>query len=259
MIPTLYINRDTDFPRRNHIEMVLGARGFDATRISAVEGKDAGSEFSSALTLPERGCYASHLKAWRHMLYRDLPHALILEDDATLCNGPFWDGVDCWLEELPYGWDFIQLYAHRQLGFKPLFNLGNGHSVVRYSRLPSGCVGYLLSHKGAEKLLEPRQRRFPVDTDTRRPWVFGLDSYGIWPPVIHHADFPTTIPQRARQRRGVKLFNPLHTPRGVWFNLRKLGLGAWLSCSLFNLRSRLTREIMRLTPRRTAPSAIASR
>ena len=49
---------------------------------------------------PARGCYTSHVSAWRELSARGVKHALILEDDASLLRT--WDAcklsANAWLD-----------------------------------------------------------------------------------------------------------------------------------------------------------------
>ena len=128
----------------------------------------------------EVGCYASHLMVHRRILERQLAYALVLEDDAILAD-------DCAevaqkvVAALPRGWDIIHLSGIPTRAFKRVAEIQPAGAIVRYSRVPSGTVGYLISEQGAQKFLAPKMRRWPIDTDVRRPWAFGLDIYGIVP------------------------------------------------------------------------------
>lgn len=243
----LYINRDRDEARRVALEQNLASAKLDAIRIKAVEGRDLPKEIAhlfppSALKHGEVGCYGSHLMAWRHIVENDLPYALVLEDDAAV--GPdFGSILDEVLAVAPAGWDFIHMALARQRACRPLVRLSGGRTLVRFSRVPASTRGYLISNAGARKLLKPVSRMFPVDLDTRRPWMFGLDAYGIVKaPVGGRASESTISPipgaGRSRLRRGLRMPNPLHSVGGMIFNIEKLGLAWWLRCLAINILSR---------------------
>lgn len=95
---TYIINLDRDQKRWNHIRDQALAVGLDFKRISGVSGRDLDQterdrHYSSSrarwlrardLSPSEIGCALSHLKTYREILCRDLPRALILEDDVIL-------------------------------------------------------------------------------------------------------------------------------------------------------------------------------
>ena len=149
---------------------------------------------------------------------------------------------------------------------KPLAALSNGRTLVRYSRIPFGTAGYIISEAGAAKMLNPSITRFwPIDTDTRRAWVFGLDVYGVdAPPIRQNKALPSTIRLRRRSfglepRRGLprptaySLTNtPLRTPRSFLFNAHKLGLAWWLHCVAINTVLKLRAALAPLPTRAEA-------
>jgi hypothetical protein len=133
-----------------------------------------------------------------------------------------------------------------------LARLPFGGTLVRYSRVPSSTSGYLISQAGAPKMLNPNILRFwAIDTDTRRPWLFGLDSYGVVPNPFRDQGLETTIRnQRGSARRGLPRPTPyswtnipFHTPAAFVFNVRKLGLTWWVRCFAANCSFKIRERI----------------
>lgn len=93
-----YINLDKDVARRESMERQLSELGLSYTRISGVYGKDLNEEEirkcysrrralyrqSRDLSRAEIGCAMSQLEIYLEILRRQLPYALILEDDVIL-------------------------------------------------------------------------------------------------------------------------------------------------------------------------------
>lgn len=261
-VPAFYINRDRDTERHEAIINEFKRAGIEGNRIEAVEGLAVPFALKSyfldkdravgRMSAGEVGCYASHLLALRALLTRDLDYALIVEDDAILSTN-IRSLVAELVAVLPRNWDIVHLSGDVRRAVKPLRSLANGRMLIRYSRIPSGTVGYLVSRHGAERFLAPRKRYWPIDTDFRRPWLFQLDTYGVSPPPIDHCEhLPSAIQMlggRARGRRGVPIpsvhawtGNPLHCPEGALYNLGVLGLGDWCRCMLANARNRWGRS-----------------
>jgi glycosyl transferase family 25 len=177
---TLYINRDKDEGRRQLIERQLTQAGLEASRVPAVEGYDLPPDvapyFADVVTgqqpimsAGEVGCYGSHLKAWKQIVIDQAPATLILEDDAVLDDGlPHL--VREALAALPPGWDLVHLArTRRRHAERPLAHLPCGRTLVRYSRIPPTTAGYLISQRGAAKMLNLEVPRYwPVDTDIRQ-------------------------------------------------------------------------------------------
>jgi len=80
-------------------------------------------------------------------------------------------------------------------------------------------------------------RQWPVDCDTRRTWVFDLDSYGVAPGCVRpRAGIASTIiamDGRHRLRAGIpppSRWLLFRCPQSAAHNIRKLGFGWWLRC-----------------------------
>jgi glycosyl transferase family 25 len=256
---TFYINRDCDGDRRENIERQLKAAGIAAERIDGVNGLAVphdlreyffeNDKLCSSLKPGEVGCYASHLKALKTLLARGLDYALVVEDDAILPHD-LPQIVQTVLVNAPPAWDYIHLSGDVQRAFKPVASLGVTGKLVRYSRVPGGTVGYLISREGARKFLVPSKRIWPIDTDFRRPWTFRLDIFGVHPRVINHSDDLGSPIQalggRALQRRGLPkpsrhslTGNPLHSLGGAYHNIRSMGLVWWAVCCWRNAQRKL--------------------
>jgi hypothetical protein len=83
-----------------------------------------------------------------------------------------------------------------------------------------------------------------------------LQIYGVVPALIDHSGrFPSIISagakgERSRLRRGLPSpsrhcwsGNPLHTPQGLYFNLKALGPRWWMKCFLRNVHRRVIRTV----------------
>jgi glycosyl transferase family 25 len=258
---TLYINRDCDYSRRCEMELQLDREGLAYERVTAVEGVQvpaelrpeffSGDGLHGNLTPGEVGCYASHLQIWRSVVARNLASALVLEDDALLPPS-FRTKVDELLRAAPPGWDFIHLSGDSKRAVKHIASAGEAGSLVKYSRIPAGTVAYLISRQGAQKLSAARARYWPVDTDIRRPWHYGLNVYGAMPFLVSHnesiASTIGSLKERSRGRRGMHLpsraswtGNPFHCPEAVYFNMAALGPSAWMRCLTLNSYARAAR------------------
>jgi glycosyl transferase family 25 len=258
MFPAFYINLDRDGDRRAAIEGQLLNAGIEARRFSAVDGNnlppDLASFFAHGEGKPpplmrpgEIGCYASHLGVCREVLAANLDAALVLEDDAILpadMNGL----IEELVAHAPAGWDYIHLSGETDRAVRPLVALESGRELVRYSRIPPTTAAYLISASGARKLLNPSIRRiWPVDWDTRTPWVFQMETYGVSPAPVKQnkstlkSSISTKRSGRSRLRTGLPrptayswTNNPIRTPASLMFNMRKLGPVWWLRCFAAN-------------------------
>jgi glycosyl transferase, family 25 len=256
-----YLNLDQEIARRHSIERQLAAAGLQAERVPAVDGSqplpaELSAYFNAqhVMDAGALGCYASHIKAWEKILRKNLPYALVLEDDAILAPG-----LPHLLREvlmaLPSGWDMVHLGAEPDRAVCEVARVGS-HGIVQFSRVPPGTVGYLLSQAGARKLLQAKPRLWPIDTDTRRPWLFGLAVYGVVAaPIKHNWCVPSTIRARGGKRwtprRGVRsaFRNPIRNLQGCLFNWRRLGSVRWTFCLCVNGALKV-RAVLRRRPAR---------
>ena len=80
------------------------------------------------------GCYASHIKAWRQITLKALPHALVLEDDAILPPGLSGLLADI-IATLPKGWDMVHLGTEPDRAICEIAKVGH-RKIVQFSRVP---------------------------------------------------------------------------------------------------------------------------
>src|SRR5262245_23349927 len=272
-IRAFYLNLDQEAARLHSIEDQLACVGMPAERIDAVDGSKPLPpelthyfEAKHVMDAGALGCYASHIKAWRQITLMALPHALVLEDDAILPPG-----LSALLSDivatLPEGWDMVHLGTEPDRAVVEIAKVGH-RKIVQFSRVPPGAVAYLVSRAGAQKLLHAEPRIWPIDTDTRRPWVFELEVYGVVaPPIRHNWLMPSTIrargDKRRTPRRGLRaaFSNPIRNLDAFLFNWRRLGPVWWWRCMIVNSALKL-RSAIASAPglmRRDAPQMLQRR
>jgi glycosyl transferase family 25 len=252
--PIFVINLDRSPERLAFMQDQAKRLNFDFERVRGVAGTQAlpkwlapqfvseGGEILSRMSSGEVGCYASHLVAFAWMFERQLPAAIILEDDVTL-EAAFLAAAEAAISAAPAGWDCIHLSTRFKNSCFPIAALDGGRHLVRYSRLPAGSAAYAISLSGATKLLAPRVRRRPFDMEFRYAWIADLDIYGVYPaPAVQEELLASTIKLRQRtklasggrwQRRFPKprwAPNPFSQLWGALFVKRKLGLTGTLEC-----------------------------
>lgn len=227
------INLDRDPDRLAHMRGEFAREGLAVERVSAVLGLampdwvkpyflDAEGRIASALKPGEVGCYASHLVVAKRLLEDGHAFALVCEDDLILP-----DGILPLLQEavaaLPEGWDILRLSNPVKAPWQVRATLARGHDLAVYARVPNNTGAHLLSRAGAAKLLAPGLRHLQIDEHLRRPWLLGIETYGIVPAPIRSNIFDSTIDQIGD--RGL-------AREGTWQKLKRRHIGSpreWLA------------------------------
>jgi glycosyl transferase family 25 len=250
-----FINLDRHADRRAHIEGQLHNAGLSAERVAGVNGREVPPDLAGyfdldstsryALTAGQIGCQASHLRVMRLITEMSLDVALVLEDDALLAED-VGEILAETLQKVPAGWDIVRLCRSSTRAVRPLATLSCGRSLVRYSRVPVGRAGYLVSRSGAAKLLRPRKMYIPGDDEISQSWLLGLDVYGIEPNPIsqERSALPTTI---GVKRGGLNRFKrAIPNPRRLAFHVSKLGPNWWTQCFVQNVATKVVRWMGRV-------------
>lgn len=196
-LPIVFINLDRDEDRRQRLQAELATLPWPSRRLHAVwwadvppaeqsalysEALNAG-QFFQPLVNGEKGCYASHIAAWRQLVASDAPAMVVLEDDVRL-EGGFQTVIEA-IARLDRPWDMVKLIGREQEKLRSSQPLGADHRLVQYTRVPSLTAGYVVSRTGAHKLLQHRVPfGRPIDVDLRFWWECDLQVFGIWPPAI---------------------------------------------------------------------------
>jgi len=214
-LPIFFINLDSDQDRRERMEAELTRWGLPGQRLNAVRWtsldtqaqNDLYSEalnqrqFHVALVAGEKGCYASHHKAWKWLLESGLPAMVVLEDDVQLTAD--FDKVIKAIESLDIDWDMIKLIGRDKEKIRAHRPLIDAVELIDYARVPSLTAGYMISRGGALKLLQKRQPfGRPIDVDLRYWWECDMRIMGVSPAclILDDTSFTSTIGQKRRQR-----------------------------------------------------------
>ena len=133
----------------------------------------------------------SHAKIWELIIKEKLEEVLVLEDDVKIGRSLL--GI---LEnrcKLPTDCEFVNFSTDApQEPFGEF--IADIYRVSRHREFANGCSAYLITRKGAEKLLSKVfPIRWPADSLTGRTYITGLISYGIYPRVAVLGDFESSI------------------------------------------------------------------
>ncbi len=170
------LNLEEDRDRLAHATAIFAEKGLAFERLAAVDGrKMTDAERCARLAFPaagsfdlspsQVGCYLSHVHAWEHFLETDAAVAAIFEDDVHLGEdiGKLFEAPETWL---PDDADVVKLETCLQKVPLPEKAEGAvlGRSLVRLTGRHHGSAGYLVTRKGAEKLLA-NSRKLAVGVD----------------------------------------------------------------------------------------------
>ncbi len=233
------ISLDRAVERREYMRSLISDLGFNATIISAVDGKNLGR--SSARYNSERAqriygcemndneiaCYLSHLSIYSKMLEQRIDTALILEDDIS-CVRDLKPIVDEVLKLPKTSWQVVRLQSTKSSVSNPTKARGVGEPVARVGRArdlpPADQRAWRM------RLPDPAQRcrvpclprsetiDMPIDQTLDRYWENGIIPYVLRPmPVWHEELFHSEIGQRGRavEKRNLRVVLRRRLQRGV--------------------------------------------
>lgn len=134
-----------------------------------------------AFTDAEYACALSHQEIYAEIIRRDLPGAVVLEDDAVLS-----DGFESFLREGAYRKAEMILLGHHRTYVRrtPPRDIIAGVKGYSITLPPIYAVGYSLS-VGAAKLI--RRRSFPISKNADWPCdISRMDAVALVPKLVTH-------------------------------------------------------------------------
>lgn len=149
--------------RRKHINEMFGSHNISFSYFDALSSESIVREtlekyninvINPDLSLGEVGCYLSHYCLWQDIIKNNRPYSIIFEDDIYLTEktGQLLNTID-WL---PDNFDIIKLETtyEQVMTHKKNTNISKSHRLHKLVSLHTGYAGYIVSYKGAEKLIE---------------------------------------------------------------------------------------------------------
>jgi glycosyl transferase family 25 len=182
--------------------------------------------FGRDLSNGEFGCILAHKAIYEHIAEKNIGIALILEDDAILCD-ELPSVVDSLIRNRK-NWDIVRFLgrkknyrASRTIGQLP----GTHNSLARPHGMPGGAYGYVIGNQAAKRLLSMMEKNWlPIDTLHGVSWLTKLNTVSVVPsPVLPNDDVPSCIDEQDSNLRWDKsvslsgwrkLIYPL--TRGAW-------------------------------------------
>lgn len=182
--------------------------------------------FGRDLSNGEFGCVLAHKSIYEHILEKDIEIALVLEDDAILCDEL--PRVIAALTERSKDWDIVRFLGRKKnyRASRIIAQLPASHSyLARPHSMPGGAYGYVISRQAAKRLLSMMETNWlPIDTLHGVSWLNKLKTLSVVPsPVLPNDDVPSCIDEQDSNLRWDKsvtlsgwrrLIYPL--TRGAW-------------------------------------------
>ena len=142
--------------------------------------------FGRDLTLGEFGCFNSHKLVLEKIISKKIQKALILEDDFIFLDD-FKKSINDLLK-CSYDWELVRLLSKPKLNKrmkKTVAGLCDNYKLVRLSTAPGGAYAYVVTFKGAKKLLAAMDKIWcPVDLVMGQPWRTGIEILTVMPPLV---------------------------------------------------------------------------
>ena len=230
-LPVFVVSLARATERREAITQHLNSLNISHEIVNAVDGKNSDlSEYEDRLrhigecekrmgAMFDRGsigCYLSHYQMWERIVHKNIPAAVILEDDAVLQPNFIQTASDVIACE--WKWDVVLMHAEGRKGkMRKICSLNNGGELVQYMRHPYALIAYLVSLEGAKKLLEYcRDLRLPIDSHWKPWWQWNGLFYCVRPQVATANGSDSTIMQVAQETGGGKDGKFIRTPKNLF-------------------------------------------
>src|SRR5665213_1024132 len=208
MIPIFYINISHRTERRAFMEAQFARLDLAVERIEAVTPRDlTASDIAlycdparmHRISLGECACTLSHLNVMQKLLDTGAPMALVLEDDAILSSRlpAFLSAIERAAPEF----DLLHVETSGQRVRVQTVSVLADIEVARYLGYDPGAAGYLVSRRGADRIVsDPRSRQRPFDQaifDTFSP---------LGRRLVLRATIPGLCTQTSAGLKGVSVF-----------------------------------------------------
>lgn len=210
-IHVFVISLKSEAARRESISKHLKDRGFDFEFFDAVDGRQMDvpdhpdynakrriRSFGRHIKPGELGCLLSHLGTYKEIAKRNIPYALILEDDVVLHKDTK-KVLEAFIKS-NRKFDMLRLLSDKKINGKKkphriVDTITGKYNLIRLLTTPGGMYATLISQQGAKNLVKAHENfAFPVDALIGRSWEHGLESFTVLPELAHEGnDFESTI------------------------------------------------------------------
>ncbi len=151
------------------------------------------TDFGRELTPGEIGCALSHIHMWELMLEENFNEVLVLEDDVRISRSLI-DILEN-RDQLPQNFEHINFSTSAAQNPFGEF-ITDIHRASYHMERPFSTGGYLITRKGAKKLLKLVYPLYmPIDNFVS---ISDIISYGVYPKVAIHLNLGSNIGKRGK-------------------------------------------------------------
>ncbi|MEG8099528.1 glycosyltransferase family 25 protein [Candidatus Liberibacter brunswickensis] len=146
------------------------------------------SQFKRLLSIPEIGCYMSHIDLWKKIANSSNIGAVILEDDADFSDG--FNKLILHLSKCDISDILIKFDSLRRKNKKTdcLCTVPGNFCILQPRILSPRTTGYFIGKKAAIDLLNIRKNIFrPIDMDMKHWWEHNVPSLVTEPGAVYEA------------------------------------------------------------------------
>ncbi|EHH2420007.1 glycosyltransferase family 25 protein [Vibrio parahaemolyticus] len=220
----LSLKQSTD--RRKRIEETLGLTDIEFEFFDALTPQELSHEQRQRLnpektrnlkgyelTEGEIACFFSHMAIWQWSAQHG-QDVLVLEDNVDI--HPKFAFLVADLKQV-YSQctkprTIIKLSASKQgVRFKKIHELNDSFTLGNYVKPTTGAMGYLMSSKAAQSLVEHANEIIvPVDDYMEKVWIHRTNIVSVYPNVVSRAVIPSTIGHARKSKTSLTLLDKIN-------------------------------------------------
>ncbi|MFV0256551.1 glycosyltransferase family 25 protein [Candidatus Liberibacter solanacearum] len=176
--------------------------------------------FKRLLSLPEIGCYMSHINLWKKIASSDALGAIILEDDADFSVG-FPQLIShlnyCDISNILIKFDALRKRP-KETDF--LCKVPGNFGILQPRILSPRTTGYFIGKQAAAHLLDVRKDIFrPVDMDMKHWWEHTVPSLVTEPGAVYESANTDDSSIEASRLQKKRTFSPLYFYQNMRYQL----------------------------------------
>lgn len=174
----------------------------------------------------EIACALSHQAVYKIIVEKEIPYALILEDDVVLTKKlAFFLGNYLKFIKIPRDVEVINLFSDSpgKIIFPEIFP---HHFLFQFTRMPNRASAYIITNSGAKKMIDHfLPIRMPADDLLGRFEITTINGLGLYPQIVGLAKLQSTINHDSESKFKLSrsdLHNKIFKVRGIKFNSKAI-------------------------------------